>query len=107
MVSSNYYYKIIICLYTIMISNILIQYKFSGLVGWGCRTHWLHLCCWVSPPPVVNKCPGYDIKQSDGEVPVMLELWRMQSAPSLLLLPGLLRSSVLAPDMGEIELFEI
>ena len=22
-----------------------------------------------------NKCPGYDIKQSDGEAPVMLELW--------------------------------
>ena len=22
-----------------------------------------------------NECPGYDIKQSDGETPVMLELW--------------------------------
>ena len=26
------------------------------------------------PPP--NECPGYDTKQSDGEIPVMLELWR-------------------------------
>ena len=26
---------------------------------------------------------GYNIKQSDGEVPVKLELWQMQSKPSL------------------------
>ena len=25
-----------------------------------------------------NKCPGYNSKQSDGEIPVMLELWGMQ-----------------------------
>ena len=25
-----------------------------------------------------NECPGYDIKQSDGEVQVMLELWKGQ-----------------------------
>ena len=37
-------------------------------------------------PP--NECPGYDIKQSDGEVPVMLELWEMQSTPLLPSLPG-------------------
>ena len=36
--------------------------------------------------PSPNKCPGYDTKQSDGKVPVMLELWRMQSTPSLPLL---------------------
>ena len=30
-----------------------------------------------------NECPGYDTKQSDGEVPVMLELWGMRSTPSL------------------------
>ena len=28
-----------------------------------------------NPPP--NECPGYDTKQSDGEVPAMLELWGM------------------------------
>ena len=32
-------------------------------------------------PPYEN--PGYDAKQSDGEVPVMLVLWGMWSTPSL------------------------
>ena len=40
----------------------------------------------VRPPP--NECPVYDTKQSDGEVPVMLELCGMQSIPSLPSLPG-------------------
>ena len=40
-----------------------------------------------SPAPN-NKCPAFDIKQSAGKAPVMLELWGMQSAHSLLLLPG-------------------
>ena len=30
-----------------------------------------------------NKCPGYDTRQADGEASVMLELWGMQSTPSL------------------------
>ena len=34
-----------------------------------------------------NKCPVYDTKQSDGEAPVMLELWEIRSTSSLLLLP--------------------
>ena len=33
-----------------------------------------------------NACPGYDTKQSDGEVPVMLELWGIWSTASLPLL---------------------
>ena len=37
----------------------------------------------------------YDTKQSDGEVPVMLELWGMQSTPSL---PGPLWLRVVAPN---------
>ena len=41
-----------------------------------------------------NGCPDYDIKQSDGEVPVMLELWGMR-IPSL---PGPLWPGVVAPD---------
>ena len=45
-----------------------------------------------------NKCPGYDTKQSDGEVPAMLELWGMQSTPSLPSLPGPLWPGVVAPD---------
>ena len=59
-------------------------------------------------PPSPHECPGYDTKQSDGEVPVMLELWGMQKTPSLLLLPGPLWPEVVAPDralsMGKIEL---
>ena len=68
-------------------------------VGWGCRIHWLHLCRGVLTPP--NDCPGFDTKQSDVKVPVML-------GPSLPLLPGPLRPSVVAPDralsMGWIKL---
>ena len=44
-----------------------------------------------------NECPGYD-KQYDGEVPVMLELWRMQSSPSLPSLPGPLWPGKGEPD---------
>ena len=63
-------------------------------VSWGCRIHWLHLCRGVSPPPP-NEYPGYDTKQSDGEVPAVLEIWGMQSTPSL---PGPLWPGVVAPD---------
>ena len=58
-------------------------------VGLGCRIHRLHLS---------NECPGYDTKQSDGEVTAMLELWEMRSIPSLPLIPGLLRLGMGAPD---------
>ena len=43
-------------------------------------------------------CPEYDTKQSDGEFPVMLELWGMQSTLSLPSLPGPLCPGVVAPD---------
>ena len=39
------------------------------LVDWGCKIHWLHHCRGIT-----KKCPGYDTKQSDGEVQLMLEL---------------------------------
>ena len=65
-------------------------------VGWGCRIHRLLLCRGVRPPP--NECPGNDTKQSDGEVPAMLELWGMRSTPSLPSLPGPLWPGVVAPD---------
>ena len=49
-----------------------------------------------------------DTKQSDGEVPVMPELWGTQSTPSLLTLSGPLGHGGKAPDralsMGQIEL---
>ena len=66
-------------------------------VGRGCRIHRLHLCRGVRLP-----------KQSDGEVPVMLELWEMRSTHSLPSLPGSLWPRVVAPyrvlSMGQIEL---
>ena len=49
---------------------------------------------WDSP----NECPRYDTKQSDGEVPVMLRLWGMQSTTLLPLLPGPLWPGMVAPD---------
>ena len=50
----------------------------------------------VRPRPR-NVCPWYDIKQSDSEVPVMLELWGMWSTPSLPSLPGPLWPGVVTP----------
>ena len=49
-----------------------------------------------------NECPGYDSKQSDGEVPVMLELWGMWSTPSLASFPGPLQPKVVALNKGPI-----
>ena len=50
----------------------------------------------------------YDTKQSDCEVPVMLEFWGMRSTPSMSSLPGSLCPGVVAPDrvlsMCQIEL---
>ena len=55
--------------------------------------------------------PPCDIKQSHGEVPVMLELWGMQTTPSLPSLPSELWLGEVAPDkvlsMGRIKLFHI
>ena len=45
-----------------------------------------------------NECPVYDTKQSDGEVPVMLELRETRCTPSLPLLPCPLWSRVVASD---------
>ena len=53
-------------------------------VGWGCRIQRLRLC-------------GYDTKQSDGEVQVILEIWGMRSTPSLPLLPGAICPGLVAP----------
>ena len=69
-------------------------------VGCSCRFHWLLLCRGVRPPH--NESPRYDTKQSDGEVPVMLELWGMQSTPLLPSLPGPLWPVVVAPNKGPI-----
>ena len=58
--------------------------------------------------PTPNECPVYDTKQSDGEFPVMLEFWGIQSTPSLPSLPDPLWPGVVSSDrvrsMGQIEL---
>ena len=46
----------------------------------------------------LNECPKYDTKQSDGEAPVMLELYAMWRTLSLPLLPGVLWSGVVTTD---------
>ena len=52
----------------------------------------------------------YDRKLSDGEAPVMLEIWGIWSAPLLSSLLSPLWPRVVAPDrvlfMGQIELFD-
>ena len=79
-------------------------------IGWGCRIHRLHFCRGVRHPPL-NECPGYDIKQSDGEVSEMLKLWGMQSTPSMSLLQGPFCLRVVAHDkvlsMGHVEVLDI
>ena len=95
---------------TVLIWSRTIQYNnnctYKLRLSRGYRIHQLLLCRGVTPPP--NDCPRYDNKQSDGEVPVMLEFWGMQSNPSLPLLLGPLLPRVAATDRvlcrGQIEL---
>ena len=63
--------------------------------GWGYRIHQLLLSRGLKSPQRVSL---YDTKQSDGEAPVMLELWGMWSTPLLPSLPGSIWPGVLAPD---------
>ena len=61
------------------------------------RIHQVNLYRGVRPSP--NECSGYDTKQPDGEVLVMLELWVMQSTPLLPSLPGPLWPGEVTPNM--------
>ena len=58
-----------------------------------------------------NECPDTNTKQSDGEAPVMLELWGMRSTSLLPSLSGPLWPGEVAPDrilsMGQRELNSI
>ena len=71
------------------------QYYHPLYDSWGCRIHRMHLCKWVRLP---NECPVNDTKQSDGQVPVMLEIRGMRSTPLLPSPPGPLLPGVVAPD---------
>ena len=83
-----------------------LEYTVCYSVSWGCRIHRLPHCRGGRLP--VNECPVYETKQSDGAVPMMLELWGMRSIPSLPSLPSTLWPRVAAPDralsIGQIEL---
>ena len=59
------------------------DHNYLGLVGWGCRNNWLHLCRGVR----LNECLGYDTKWSGGEVPVMLELLSNVQYPFIAIAP--------------------
>ena len=54
----------------------ILFYQRVKLSWLGCRIHWLHLCRGVR---LLNECPRYDTKQSDGKASVMQEVWGMQS----------------------------
>ena len=70
--------------------------QYSSPVNLKCRIHRLHLCKGITS--LLNECLGYDIKQSDGEALVILELWGMQSTISLPLLQSPFWHRVGAPD---------
>ena len=61
------------CLEIMLMRSWIGHIYIHGSVGWDCR---------IDHP--ANECPGYDTKQSDGEVPVMQELWGMRSTGLLL-----------------------
>ena len=70
--------------YVWLVSWLIGFYGISNHVGlcslcWDCRIPQLRLCRGVGLAS--NECPGYDTKQSDGETPVMLELWAMWNSP--------------------------
>ena len=66
-----------------------------GPVGLACWIHQLHLCREARLPKWMS-C--YDTQQTNGEAPVMLELWGMRSTPLLLSLSGPLSAEVVVPD---------
>ena len=81
------------------LTTLISTHFYNCPVSWGCRIHRLLLCRGVRPPQWMS---WNDPKQSDGEVPAMLELWGMWSTPSLPSLPGWLWPRVVAPDKGPI-----
>ena len=58
----------------------ILYHRFNGSVGLGCRIHRLHRCRGLRHS---QRMSWYDTKQSDAEVPVMLELWGTLSTSSL------------------------
>ena len=84
--ASNYYWIRVATCNHMIVSRILILDIICNFI----LTHSARAVKWtdcISPegvraPPSVNMYPGYDTNQSDGEAPVMLELWGMWNTPS-------------------------
>ena len=77
--------------------------QFSKTASYSLLPSWLALKNSPTAPlqrdkTLPNECPGYDTKQSDGEVPVITGLWGMLSNPSLPLLPDPLSPGRVVPD---------
>ena len=71
------------------IEELLMPYNWIICFRYCYRIHRLLLLRGSNPP---HECPRYDTKPSDGEVPVMLELWGIWSIPLLLSFPGPLKT---------------
>ena len=95
----NFYTCVCVCIYIYIYNDIIIKGKSYIFKTPKNKIHKNTIYIHVKN----NKCPGYDTKQSDGEVLVMLKLWRMRSTPFLPLLPGPLWPRVVAPDKGLID----
>ena len=74
-------------LYIVMFYLLLCLLTYFCPVSLGCRIHQQHLCWEVRPLPPTSVL-GYDIRQSDGEVPVMGPLWPRVVAPDRVLSMG-------------------
>ena len=65
---SEFSHLITTLVFIVLVTFLFIKCVFSP-IGCGCRICQLHLCKGVGFTP--NKYPGYDIKSSDGEAPVL------------------------------------
>ena len=83
-----------------MISSVPIYYDILPSRLWLQNTPAAPLQKGKTPTTTTNECPENDTKQSDGEVPVMLELWGMRSTSLLPSLPDPLWPGVVALDKG-------
>ena len=107
--------KLISCSHREIIYDSSLYHYYLYVYNWVHQKYflWVHSAwawectdCFSAASP--NECPLNDTKQSDGEAPVMLELWRIQTTPLLPSHPGPLWTGVVEPDrvlpMGQIEL---
>ena len=92
-------------IYSFLLKFFICNHFFTDPVDWGC---WYTDCISAEGKHCLNECYGNDTKQSDGEIPVVLELWGIQSIPFLKSPPKPLSAGVVAHDrvlcLGQIQL---